>query len=122
MPRQAHLTSVLIGVWAVAMAGLMVTDPDLDVTIKWFSLLAASLATAEALLAVRAARKAAGEIPELTIDDRVRTLRSNLASSRRLIKEVNAEFELQAVEAERIKAEAEQNQRLAQLTAQQVQA
>lgn len=54
-------------------------------------------------------------LPPPTISDRIEQLRRNLASSRQLIDEVNAELEAQATNLERIKAEAEQNQRLAAL-------
>jgi hypothetical protein len=56
------------------------------------------------------------------LDDQIVQLRSNLESSSDLIREINAEFQLQAAAAEKIKAEAEQNQRLAELNAEQAQA
>ena len=54
--------------------------------------------------------------------DRVAQLRANLEISKFLIRQINAEFDLQVAAAEKIKAEAEQNQRLAELNAEQAQA
>jgi hypothetical protein len=54
--------------------------------------------------------------------DRVAQLRANLETSKYLIEQINAEFDLQVAAAEKIKAEAEQNQRLAELNAEQAQA
>lgn len=58
----------------------------------------------------------------LPLDEKVALLRANLESSSQLIQQINAEFALQAAAAEKIKAEAEQNQRLAELNAEQAQA
>ena len=56
------------------------------------------------------------------VDYQIVMLRQNLDSSKRLIREINAEFDLQVAAAEKIKAEAEQNQRLAELNADQARA
>ena len=76
----------------------------------------AVIASAGSLFATRVARsvrEADQAVPTLT--DRINALRSNLAASAFLIEEINAEFDLQTAAAERIRAEAEENQRLAAL-------
>ncbi|GAA3554240.1 hypothetical protein GCM10022222_42370 [Amycolatopsis ultiminotia] len=50
-----------------------------------------------------------------TLNDRINELRDNLASSAFLIDEINAELQLQTTALDRIRAEAEENQRLAEL-------
>ncbi|MEU5848945.1 hypothetical protein [Saccharopolyspora shandongensis] len=50
-----------------------------------------------------------------TMQGRIETLRANLQASNRLIEEINAELTLRATALERIRAEAEENQRLASL-------
>ena len=56
------------------------------------------------------------------LDEQIDKLRLNLESSKQLIEQINAEFDLQAAAAAKIKAEADQNQRLAELNADQAQA
>jgi hypothetical protein len=80
--------------------------------IWWIAL--SVLPSLSALLAFWGQQKVVGPRPAL--DAKVESLRLNLETSSNLIREINAEFELQAAAAERIKAEAEQNQRLAELT------
>jgi hypothetical protein len=53
--------------------------------------------------------------PAPTLTDRIETLRENLGQSSTLINEINAELQLQTAALERIRAEAEENQRLAAL-------
>jgi hypothetical protein len=53
--------------------------------------------------------------PAETLAGRVEALRANLAQSGSLIEEINAELHLQTTALDRIRAEAEQNQRLAAL-------
>ena len=67
------------------------------------------------LVARWAAARSEADLPVRTLTDRINALRSNLAASALLIEEINAEFELQTKAAERIRAEAEENRRLAAL-------
>ncbi|MGW7530885.1 hypothetical protein [Amycolatopsis sp. NPDC054798] len=53
--------------------------------------------------------------PRPTLTDRINQLRDNLASSASLIDEINAELKLQTTALERVRAEAEENQRLVEL-------
>ncbi len=48
--------------------------------------------------------------------DRIEQLRSHLGASAKLIKQIESEFQLQVAALERIKAESEENQRLAELS------
>lgn len=89
------------------------------------SAVARAFATSESLHeALRAIRKILGlkDIGEFqgheevaSTESKVEVLRENLAISGQLIAEIEAEFALQIVALDRIKAEAEENQRLAEL-------
>lgn len=70
----------------------------------------------------RLGRRAAPEPVEPDITDRIEQLRSHLGTSATLIKQIESEFQLQVVALERIKAESEENQRLAELTREQADA
>jgi arginyl-tRNA synthetase len=83
------------------------------------SLLASLLSFRGAKRGVQQAQVAVGELLARevapTIESRIAQLQRNLAASSKLIEEINAEFELQAATAERIKGEAQENRRLAAL-------
>lgn len=74
---------------------------------------------ASAISAWQGRRQSPSTPPAQTMDDRIKELRSNLAASSDLIREINAEFDVQVAAADKIRAEAEQNQRLVELTEQQ---
>jgi len=97
--------------------GVFVADP---ITIALLSSLAAGVGSV--ISAWQGRRQSSSEPQAQTIDDRINDLRSNLAASSDLIGEINAEFELQVAAAERIKAEAEENQKLAALNEEEAEA
>ena len=77
---------------------------------------AGAIAAAASLAVAREQTRRAHAADGSTLAAKVDALRANLQSSGELIGEINSEFDLQVAAAERIKAEAEQNQRLAELT------
>lgn len=70
----------------------------------------------------RLGRAAEPEPAEPGITDRIEQLRSHLGTSATLIKQIESEFQLQVAALERIKAESEENQRLAELSRDQAEA
>jgi len=73
-------------------------------------------------LAEKIRRRAAPEPTEPDITDRIEQLRSHLGSSATLIKQIESEFQLQVAALDKIKAESEENQRLAELSREQADA
>jgi sensor c-di-GMP phosphodiesterase-like protein len=72
-------------------------------------------------IARRVGRRAAPE-SEPDITDRIEQLRSHLGTSAALIKQIESEFQLQVAALDKIKAESEENQRLAELNREQAEA
>jgi hypothetical protein len=88
----------------------------------WWLLLVTAVATGVgAVLAARLGRKldaaprVGSEEPVSSLPDRIEHLRQNLSQSSSLIDEINAELQVQVTALDRIRAEAEENQRLAAL-------
>jgi len=67
------------------------------------------------LAAARAARRTYLPAPPPSVTDRIEQLRSTLAESATLIQEINAEIQLETAALERVRAEADDNRRLASL-------
>jgi sensor c-di-GMP phosphodiesterase-like protein len=64
----------------------------------------------------RSSRRRPDEPEKPSLVDRINALRDNLDSSAAIITEINAELHLQTASLDRIRAEAEENQRLAALS------
>jgi hypothetical protein len=111
------ITTVFL-VWPIAAA--VISGVDLPPSCEWGAGVVLTLGIASIFLFLRLLRP--DESIPTTFDDRIAKLRSNLESSSDLIREINAEFDLQVAAAEKIKAEAEQNHQLAQLNAEQAKA
>jgi hypothetical protein len=86
-----------------------------DVLLTVGSILGLLGSLASLLLARRTATDTPAASQPPTIRDRIDQLRENLGTSRSLIEEITAEMDVQVAALERIRAEAEENQRLAAL-------
>jgi len=127
-PASRVVAYLLLVVGSAGMLGILtefVTDSARRGDISsWLSLGAVTLAFAVATFelsparASHSARQAERDTDRAvrpTLADRIEDLRANLNQSSAIITEINAEVELQTTTLERIRAEAEQNRRLAAL-------
>lgn len=104
------LVTALVGSGAVGLAtGAL---PGLD----GLAAISSGAAGAIFLYAEYQAHRTAQAARTPTIADRIEELRSNLAASGRLVGAINAELDLQATTVDRLRAEAEESQRLASLS------
>ncbi|MER7861687.1 hypothetical protein ABTX61_21450 [Amycolatopsis japonica] len=93
-----------------------------DASTSWVTLLTGLLAAGASVISLWSARRSAQPRKPPSIADDIETLQENLTRSARLMKKVQSEVDLQVAALAKVKAEAEENQRLAELNKEQAEA